>query len=381
MQINILIVEDKDVNRQLLRAALSSKNFNLIEAVNGQEAIDICIEKLPDLILMDIMMPGINGFQATAFIKNIRSDIYIPIIYVTALSAENAMTEALEAGGDDFVTKPVNFEILESKIAAHLRIRDESIKLAELNKVLESHNRRLTAEHEVIEGIMDNALSMSYLEPERIKFHISPCSVFNGDVLLVGQKPDGSICVFLGDFTGHGLPAAMGTLPLVQVFFTMVNKGLDLRLIVGEINRTLKMLLPMNIFCCANVVELDSEKASLSAWAGGLPDAILNNVATGGIRKIQSQHMPLGILSPDEFDDTLLVFDGVSDETLYMLTDGLIEARNAEGEGYGLERLESMMQTKNVFDSIIEDLQEFAHMDQHEDDTTLIEIKCGNINS
>ena len=378
---NILVVEDKEVNRQLLRASLSPKGFNIIEAVNGQEAIDKCTESMPDLILMDIMMPGINGFQATTFIKNIRSDIYTPIIYVTALSAENAMTEALEAGGDDFVTKPVNFEILESKIAAHLRIREESIKLAELNKVLESHNKRLMAEREVIEDIMDNALSKSYLDPSRIKYHISPCAVFNGDVLLVGHKPDGSICVFLGDFTGHGLPAAMGTLPVVQVFFTMINKGLDVKIIVNEINRSLKMLLPMNIFCCASIVEFDKDNTTLRAWAGGLPDAILFNSTSGEVRKISSQHMPLGILSQDDFDDTLLEFETTVDDHLYLFTDGLIEARNETGDVYGIERVETMIRTvQNPFDEIINDLQQFAHLDIHDDDTTLVEVKCSSAN-
>jgi serine phosphatase RsbU (regulator of sigma subunit) len=168
---------------------------------------------------------------------------------------------------------------------------------------------------------------------------------------------------------------------VVQVFFTMVNKGLGLNLIVKEINRSLKMLLPMNMFCCANVVELDHENKSLSAWAGGLPDTVLFNTATGEMKKIQSQHMPLGVLSEAEFDDSLLVFETTCDERLYMFTDGLIEARNAEGEEYGVDRLESIIKNDEaVFDDIIEDLQQFAQLDQHDDDTTLVEIKCSDAN-
>lgn len=373
---NILLVDDKEENRKFLKQFLMAKGYIVSEAENGQTAIDLCVKNMPDLVLMDIMMPGINGQQAVSFIKSIKHEIYLPIIYVTALSAEEAMADALEAGGDDFISKPVDLNILESKIKAHLRIRHDSMKLRQLNKDLERHNERVQEEHRIVEDIFKKAIDKSYLDEQYIKYHMSPASAFNGDLLLAARRPDGGVTVFLGDFTGHGLPAAMGTLPVVQVFYTMVSKGIAIDEIAAELNRVLKMLLPVNIFCCANLVEIDASATSLSMWSGGLPDALLLNLKENQVSVIKSMHMPLGILAEDSFDNTLEKFQVSDDHKLYLYTDGVTEARDAEGKDYGIERLNELVSKggSQVFEAILKDHEDYTGSSQQDDDITLIEL-------
>lgn len=133
----ILVVDDIVTNRSLLRQTLVAlNNYEVIEAVNGREAIEQFEKEKPDLILMDIMMPDIDGCQAAASIKEKAGDDYTPIIFVTALNTEDSLATALESGGDDFISKPFNVDVLASKITAHLRIRNLNQQLNTKNSLL-----------------------------------------------------------------------------------------------------------------------------------------------------------------------------------------------------------------------------------------------------
>jgi two-component system, cell cycle response regulator DivK len=102
----ILVVEDTEDNRQILRDLLSNAGFELIEAIDGFEAVTMAERERPDLILMDIQLPGLDGFEATRRIRAIPELVKVPIIAVTsyALSGDEAKTRA--AGCDDYIAKP-----------------------------------------------------------------------------------------------------------------------------------------------------------------------------------------------------------------------------------------------------------------------------------
>jgi len=132
----ILVVDDIETNRKLLSKILVAINgCNVIEASNGKDAIVQFDKEEPDLILMDINMPEMDGYQSAAAIKEKAGANYIPIIFVTALSADASLAQALASGGDDFISKPFKVEVLESKINVHLRIR-------ELNQQLNGNNKQ-----------------------------------------------------------------------------------------------------------------------------------------------------------------------------------------------------------------------------------------------
>jgi len=372
----ILIVDDNRANRKLLESYFSTASYNVIEADDGELAVDRYREHQPDIVLMDIMMPNMDGYEAAKQIKAHAGQVYVPVIYVTALKPEVALTEAIEAGGDDFVSKPINFEILKAKLEAHLRIREASKKMLDMNTQLQQHNRHMQQENDLVEHIFNNALSKSYLDESFIRYHISSVSAFNGDILLAEKREDGSTCVLMGDFTGHGLCAAVGSLPVIKVFFTMVKKGLPLNQIIAEINTTIKMLLPANIFLCATLIELNYQKQQIELWSGGLPPIIVYNQTSKACRKIKSQHMPLGILSDNDFSDEISVFVMNRNEKMYLYTDGITEVRDAQGQMYGTERLDKVFEAapEDAFNVLVEDQQVFRGDVPQTDDMTLIEL-------
>jgi CheY-like chemotaxis protein len=377
---HVLVVDDKEVNRNLLRQMLTRKGYDVMEAADGSEAIDVVQANEIDIVLMDVMMPGMNGYEAADKIKALSKDNHLPIIYVTALRAEEALSTALAAGGDDFISKPVNFAVLESKIKAHARIRELNQQLKEKNHQLIEHNDRLAREQELITYFFDNALQNSYLDPSCIKHHVSPMSAFNGDVLLVTRRPLGGLYALLGDFTGHGLTASMGTLPLAQTFFRMTQKSLPASVIAREINKHLYTLLPIDMFLAAILVEIPASAEHITVWSGGMPDAYLVDNGKKHCEVIRAQHMPLGIVDDSEFETDVQIITLSGGEKLYVCTDGIIEA-NKGGEMFGEERLTSLLTQyqENTFDCVIQEYNAFQGDIEQKDDISFVEIKCDKV--
>lgn len=375
----ILIADDLPTNRILLRQTLKALGeYEVVEAVDGQGAIDVFTKEKPDLIFMDVMMPGIDGYEATKVIKNMMGNDYVPVIFLTALTSEDSLSTALKSGGDDFISKPFNIEILESKIHAHLRIRELTQQLNENNALLTNLNQNLLYEQNLIEHFFDSAIKQNFLDENVIKYHMSSLSAFNGDIFLSEQGPDGSLYVVIGDFTGHGLTAAMGTLPVAMVFFEMVTKGLPVGEIAKEINHHLFKLMPHGMFFTANIVQINAYDGILSIWSGGMPETYVFNKNNELLNVIDSQNMPLGILEHDEFDSLTQIFNISELDRIYLYSDGVIEARNSENKLFGEKRLKNALIDggEDRFNHLLNSLQLFADEGNQKDDLTLLEIKC-----
>jgi two-component system cell cycle response regulator len=123
MTARILVVDDIEGNRNLLEARLTSEYFDVLTAENGQQALDICAETPVDLVLLDIMMPGIDGFEVCARLKGNGATAHIPVVIVTALDELKDRVRGLEAGADDFLTKPVNEIQLLTRVRSLLRLK------------------------------------------------------------------------------------------------------------------------------------------------------------------------------------------------------------------------------------------------------------------
>jgi two-component system, cell cycle response regulator DivK len=116
----IMVVEDNELSRDALSRRLARRGYRVVLAVDGQQAIDTARAERPDLILMDLGLPGIDGWEATRQLKADRPTRHIPIIVLSAHAMTNDRDKALQAGGDDFDTKPVRFQSLIEKIEALL---------------------------------------------------------------------------------------------------------------------------------------------------------------------------------------------------------------------------------------------------------------------
>jgi two-component system cell cycle response regulator len=139
----ILVVDDHPDNVEIITARLSSRGFHVETATNGQEALQRVQENPPHLILLDVMMPLMDGYEVSRRIKNDEALPYIPIILVTARDSTQDKVEGLDAGADDYLTKPVNFPELEARVRSMLRIKRLQDELDQKNRELEVANKRL----------------------------------------------------------------------------------------------------------------------------------------------------------------------------------------------------------------------------------------------
>jgi len=139
----ILIVDDERLNRELLFAYLDQMGHELLEADSGERALEIARSTRPDLVLLDVMMPGMKGFEAARLLKELAPDSFLPVVLVTALSDQASRTEGLRAGADEFLTKPIDRHELTIRVANLLRLRDRESALTRRHlELVEMHRFR-----------------------------------------------------------------------------------------------------------------------------------------------------------------------------------------------------------------------------------------------
>lgn len=373
----ILVVDDTEANRKLLSWILEDDGHDVIEAGNGEEAVELFKKDQPDMVLMDVMMPVMDGYEATAAIKEYLGDVHVPIIFLTALSDDASLAKCLSIGGDDFLSKPINEQVLQAKIKAHSRIRDLNEQISAKNEELNKLHAHTLREHEIAKAVFDRAMAASLQDCGNTRHYVSAATTFNGDLLLTAPSPSGGLYTLLADFTGHGLPAAIGALPVSQIFYDTTNEGKAVSDIAREINRALEKFLPDDMFAVAAIVELNSEGNRFSIWSGGLPDIIITDAAGKIKTTLQSTHMPLGVLADDEFERDVKIYDMELEDRVYIYSDGIPEALNPQGEMYGDDRLTDMFNGshKDPFVRLIYDIKAFTGSDQN-DDITIIELIC-----
>lgn len=374
----ILIVEDTETNRALLTWILQDCGHEVIQARDGKVGVEMFKAHQPELVFMDVMMPVMDGVEATREIRNHLGNTHVPIIFLTALTDAESLANCLEVGGDDFISKPINEQVLKAKIQAHSRIKELNEQLSKQNEELTRLNQLTQQEHLIAERVFETAFQASLLDSKNTRHFVSPAANFNGDLLLIAVSPSGSLYGVVADFTGHGLPAAIGALPLSKIFFDAVAKGEAVSAIAKQLNSDLGKFLPDDIFAAAAIAELNAKANRLTLWMGGMPDAIMTDADGKLKQQYQSRHMPLGILEDDEFERDCYIIDVTHGDRLYLYTDGIPEAMSPIGNMYGERRLLSHFdgRTSDPFTNLIEDNIAFTGEKAQADDITLLELTC-----
>ena len=150
----VLVVDDVPTNVRLLEAILTSHGYTVISAASGREALDRVMADLPDLVLLDIQMPGMNGYEVCRRLREVPATEFLPVVMVTSSDSE-VRSEAIEAGADDFITKPFNQQELLARVRSLIRIKryhdtvqSQAAELAEWNRTLEERVRKQVEELE-----------------------------------------------------------------------------------------------------------------------------------------------------------------------------------------------------------------------------------------
>jgi len=373
----ILVVDDDLTNRLVLCALLKDFGFISIESENGEQAVSEVENKHIDIILLDVMMPVMDGYETARIIKSM-TDRFIPIIFLTAMTDESSLVKCIDSGGDDFLTKPYNQVILKSKINSMLRISRLYQSIEEKNSEINERNFQMQEEMNVSKKLFDK-LSKNDMRGEKtgLKYSMSPMSMFNGDLILTEKNQTSGLDVIVGDFTGHGLSAAIGAIPVSDVFQAMTKKCFAFTDLLKEANEKLIDLLPTQMFMACVFMNVDRTNNILSIVNCGLPDVYLYR-GNGIVRTFKSNNIPLGIakVASSQFEVEMETLE--FGDRLYIATDGIMEAHSTDGEMFGLDRLLDVIakntHSETLFETILSEVAHFSEGAAQQDDITLLEL-------
>ena len=378
-ELRVLIADDDPTSRAVLRALVERHGCTALCAADGQEAVERFLAETVDLVLLDVHMPRLDGYEAARRIKESAGERLVPILFLTALTGEQELARCVEAGGDDFLTKPFSPTLVAAKIRALLRLRDLYETVRRQRNDLDYYQQRMEQEQAMAQAIFAALVSEACLEVPGVRRWLRPSARLSGDVVLACPTPDGQLHVLVGDFTGHGLMAAVGTVPLAETFSSLTRAGASLDRVLEELNRRLYRLLPTGLFCAAAALEVDPRHRVVRLWNGGLPDLLLWRPG-GAVERLPSQGLPLGIQPPLRFRAPLRTVAADGGLRVLVHTDGLSEAEDAAGRPYGEERLaRAAAEGADPFRAVLEDLQRFLHASggpsaEAADDMTLVEV-------
>ena len=375
-KIRILAVDDNIVNIKVLSQYLIKQNYEVIAAESGEEAIEKFKSDSPDIILMDIMMGGMNGLEATAKIKALSNDRWVPVIFMSALASEEDKIKGLDVGGDDYITKPIEFNILGAKLKAVQRIADIQNKLSVTMLELQKYKQAEEREQEMAYELMESLFDTGYLEGNDFHVWHVPATRFSGDLIVAEKHSDDRFYLLHADSTGHGLTAALPLLPVSQTFYHMAKKGYSIGQIAKRMNKQLKSIMPINRFVAVTLLLVDYENNILEIWNGGNPPVFIVNEDNQVVKRVDSKHLALGILPNETFDSKTEFVYCEGNNAVVLYSDGLIEADDTEGNSFNENMLLDVLATETnaplLRDNIVEAVTTHLDGGKAHDDVSLI---------
>ena len=365
----ILVVDDMQINIEVLRGALK-KQYQLRTATSGALALQKALEDpKPELILLDVTMPDMDGYEVCRRLKADPATCDIPVIFVTARIKTEDEVQGLALGAVDYLGKPIIPAIVRARVGTQIALRAA-------RRELEQKNLILSEEKELLEEIVTRMHDASPFDSRHVRHLLRPLERTSGDIVLSARRPDGGQHVLAGDFSGHGLTAAFGG-PLVSwVFYRMTADGRELRDILREINCILYRQLPSRLYMAASALSVPPDRGSVQVWNHGLPPVLC--LAEGvGIRRVDSSGLPFGMRAgTDEFEPHAS-FDAQSAARIYQYTDGVTEAAAPDGGRFGqlrTEKLISRIFSENLpLDALWEELDAYCSGRGLSDDAVMVE--------
>ncbi|MBF0414944.1 MAG: SpoIIE family protein phosphatase [Magnetococcales bacterium] len=367
----ILVVDDTPENIDVLKGALIQE-YTVRPAPNGQIALKAAlVPPYPDLVLLDIMMPGMDGYEVCRRLKANKETSDIPVIFVTARSEEADEIEGLKLGAVDYITKPFSIPIVQARIKTHLEMRF-------MSRALKKNNQDLMYERELIENIIIKMRGADALDERFLRHLIAPVEQTAGDMLLSVFTPQGRQLVLLGDFTGHGLPAAIGGPLVTYILHEQAAREVSGLAIISMINAQLFNRLPTGIFFAALLLEISATRQKVTLWNAAIPEALLFRRGQV-VGRFPSLMPPLGVTISLNIADAETVHSLEPGDRLYVYSDGITEAKGSHQEMFGGERLEAFLKSAAIeeapLEGLLKQLALHTGSDIQSDDITLVEIR------
>ena len=371
-----LIADDDITNRMVLAKFLQKLGYNVIQSENGKQAIEAFQEHSPDIIFMDVMMPEMNGYEATTQIKYLCKNDFVPVIFLTALNDSQDLAKCVAAGGDDFLTKPLEMTVLKAKIHAIERIRDLYRQVQTLNHTLQSAD-------EIANKVFEQAVFNKNVKVKSIKTWFKASENFNNDLFLVTHTPSNGVNILFGHFNVQGLASAVGALPASEVFRSMSKKGFAPHSIVQKINSKLYDLLPNGITLSMIFIHIDENINQALVCNFNMPDVLFIDESDNKITYQKSSIKDAIGETPRHSRDVELERVNVNTNTHIVLSSSQIfNCKNNKDELYTsenyIEAVTNGISSGNILNSVKQDILNFTDGAVFDSNLSLIEIPCSS---
>lgn len=323
----ILVADDDAMSRRLLTRALDAAGFSCTESPDGVEALASVHQDLPSLLLLDFDMPGLNGAEV---LKRLRADkdpavAQLPVIMLTGHGGEESEVRGLEAGANDFVTKPINQAVLRARIETQLRLQTMRVQLQQQNDELEAW--RVNLERDLAAARLTQQSLIPNKPPPLDGWEVAACYrpviQVGGDIYGWFRMRDGRTLFWIADATGHGASAALMTTLAKLLFQHGSVEHNDPADIMRAVNSDFRSIFGARSFMTAMCVALEPVSGRLCVVGAGHPPLLVARV-NGGTESIRSSAPPLGLLEHSEFAETRV--DLAPGDTFFLYTDGLYGA-------------------------------------------------------
>ena len=374
----ILIVDDEKNNLDLLREALKELDYRLLFAKDGLKALSQVAKHLPDLILLDVMMPEMNGYEVCEELKAKSETRDIPIMFVTAKGEEIDEMYGLELGAVDYITKPISPAIVRARVKTQLSLKKAQIELTLQNK---RRGEELMLAKETQERLYPSAVALESIEKHGFKiftFH-RPTSEISGDFIHLRDFDDKGFSLTIADCKGHGVSAALMTMVACAFLSNMRDPEIGPGEVFTSLNDSLVNLIPAHEpIVAAQFQYIPKEGIFLGRAAFSYP--LIFRCATKSIEIIKEGNIPLGYIKA-EFMQVELLMD-VGDRIL-MYSDGITDATNATGDSFAhmnnrLEQHLAKYATKSLDDcgkTLVDEWDNFHKDEKRGDDATFVLIE------
>jgi sigma-B regulation protein RsbU (phosphoserine phosphatase) len=367
----VLLVDDVKDNLDILLEALRG-DFKLSVALDGEAALRAVARNPPDIVLLDIMMPGIDGYEVCRRLRADPATRDIPVVFLSALEDVKDKTRGFEMGANDYLTKP--FEILEVKA----RVRSLLRAKAYADAMRAARERDLAIAREIQEGILPSDLpARSRGTGLDVHATIDPARQVGGDLFEVLRLPGDRLLLAVGDVCGKGIPAALFMAVTVTLLRTLARQLEGPAQLLGRLNDELAAQNPRGMFVTMVCLEVRGGRVTganaghdsvLRVRPGGEVDAVLPSSAS-----------VLGLFPGLEYaSDTLELEEG---DRLVLHTDGVTEATNPEGRLFGEERLRECLggagadTAGETVERVSRALEGFVHGAPQSDDITILVVR------